>query len=1133
MSQNVPVDASLPERAYDLVVIGASAGGIEALATLVASLPADFAAPLVIAQHLDPDHVSHLGEILARRTTLEVRTVIEQEPLLPGVIYVVPADRDVEITDHIVRVRRNTGHRPKPSVNRLFSSAAHAHGERLIGVILTGAGSDGADGARDVKAAGGMVIIENPATAAYASMPQSLAPSTVDLRVDLVNIGPLLAHLIDGTHEHASDDAENMLPTLLAQLREQSGIDFSTYKPPTILRRLQRRLVATETPTLAAYLRYLNTHPDEYQLLLASFLIKVTEFFRDPELFGILRDEVLPTIVEQARAQGGQVRCWSAGCATGEEAYSLAIMLAEVLGDGYEDFPVRIFATDVDVDAITFARRGVYPASALARMSDELVARYFTPLDGAFEVIPALRSLVIFGQHDLGQRAPFPHIDLVLCRNVLIYFTPELQRRTLQLFAFALRDNGYLALGKAETPSVLAAYFAPVHPTLKLYQRQGERVMVPPTSAPHRLISLIPAASRLQVAKAVGEPPTIGLRTNSAKVGALVLGLPLGIVVVDPHYDIQAINAIAQRLLGIFRTAIGEDLIHAITNVPSTPVRAIIDAALNATDTPTEVTLATLVGDQRHLQFAAFGNRVNGAVESVLLWITDVTVRVQAQQLAEEQARQAQARGNTPGQPAAPLRANTGRQQQAWLTERQQWQAERTQLLAQIEQVAAINSTLVAANQELVQANLGLVSANEEVLIRNEELQASTEEIKTLNEELQATNEELETLNEEMEATVEELRTTNDDLVARTSEVQQLAALREEQRQASAAKAVELAVILRSMGDALIVLNQAGAVLFTNEAYVRLFGDAGVAIVAQDEYGQPLPSTAQPRQQAANGIPFRMTFTQPNDDEGRRWVEATGEPIRVGDDVQGGVITFRDITDRSLRRLQDEFLALASHELRSPLTNIKLAAQMLQHSAAMNDPRTLELLQSIVRQVQRLQRLIDDLTDVSRLQFGHFRLEVREIDLREVARQAVAAITFMTPTPPIVLEAETPVLMQADAVRLEQILVNLLTNAMKYASTSERIMVRVRSQGDAAEIEVQDTGPGIPAAALPHLFQRFYQVAPHDAAARNGLGLGLFITRELVLAHGGTIQVASVVGQGTTFTLRFPLLPPTAMPDQA
>lgn len=230
MSQLSPLGASAPIRVYDLVVVGASAGGIEALTTLVTSLPADFAAPLVIAQHLDPEHVSHLGDILARRTSLEVRTVIEQEPLLPGVIYVVPADRDVEITDHIVRVRRNGGHRPKPSVNRLFSSAALAHGERLICVVLTGAGSDGTDGARDVKAAGGMVVIENPATAAYASMPQSLAPSTVDLKADLAQIGPLLANLIDGTHMPASHDADETLPKLLQQLREQSGVDFSSYK---------------------------------------------------------------------------------------------------------------------------------------------------------------------------------------------------------------------------------------------------------------------------------------------------------------------------------------------------------------------------------------------------------------------------------------------------------------------------------------------------------------------------------------------------------------------------------------------------------------------------------------------------------------------------------------------------------------------------------------------------------------------------------------------------------------------------------------------------------------------------------------------------------------------------------------
>ena len=298
-----------------------------------------------------------------------------------------PADRNVEITDHTVGLLRG-GRRPKPSVNHLFSSAAKAHGERLIGVILTGTGSDGAIGARDVKAAGGMVVIENPATAAYSSMPLALAPSTVDVVADLAQIGPLLVALVAGTFAPSSAETEAELPRLLEQVRERSGIDFSSYKTPTILRRLRRRLLATGTLTVDDYHTYLATHPEEYQQLLSSFLIKVTEFFRDPTLFTALRTVVLPALIARARRSGGQVRCWSAGCATGEEAYSLAILFAEILGDDLDQVPVRIFATDLDAEAIAFARRGVYPATALTALPPDVIKRSFVPLDGAFEIAP-------------------------------------------------------------------------------------------------------------------------------------------------------------------------------------------------------------------------------------------------------------------------------------------------------------------------------------------------------------------------------------------------------------------------------------------------------------------------------------------------------------------------------------------------------------------------------------------------------------------------------------------------------------------------------------------------------------------------------------------------------------------------
>jgi two-component system CheB/CheR fusion protein len=1134
---------------HSLVVVGSSAGGIEALSTLVATLPADFPVPLVLAQHLDPRYPSHLGDILARRGPLPVHTVTDAEQLTPGTVYVAPADRDVEITDHEVRLRADSRRRPKPSVDRLLTSAAQVYGERLIAVILTGTGSDGASGAHAVKAAGGMVIIENPATAAYPGMPESLASTTVDLVADLERIGPLLNDLVSGTVVPTQPDAEESLRALLAQVRDRNGIDFSQYKRPTILRRLQRRMAATGTLDLPDYLRYLERHPEEYSRLIASFLIHVTEFFRDPKLFAALGEKVLPELIAHVKTQGigNELRVWSAGCATGEEAYSLAMLLAEALGEELPQFKVSIFATDVDEEAVAFARRGVYPAAALADVPLALRSRYFTQLDGGYEVTPLLRSLVIFGQHDLGQRAPFPHIDLVLCRNVLIYFTPELQQRALQLFAFALRDGGYLVLGKAETAGPLEAYFAAAHEPLKLYRRHGERALPPiarrgvgrgqplDQARMRQGVSATALRSIGMSGARIGAAPT---HSAGERLGTLILEAGPGVVVVDRQYDIQIINAAAIHLLGIYTTAVGEDLIHLTQTIPAGTLQATIDAAFRLSaagqgGSDTATTVETETGEYLQITCyphmnttrapdvnAADGNAKRQAAR-VLILLTDVTRQVREQQAAAEATIRVQADRRV-AESYAPSDLK-----QALLAKIE----ENAQLEAQVEEMSTLNRRLLHANQELVEANVDLRGANDELMIGREEVEASAEEVKTLNEELQATNEELVTVNEEMEATVEELHTANDDLAARSRELQRSATMLEEQHQASEAARAQLVAILLSMEDALLVVDTHGARVLTNAAYARMFGDDAV-VVAEDGLGHPLPAEQQPHNQAAAGLPFTLAFTLPAADGTYRRFEAKGQPVRHAG-VEGGVVTIRDITERSQRLLQEEFMALASHELRSPLSPLMLALNALAKGlpASANDLPVQSTINLALRQAQRLQVLVDDLLDLGRLQQDKLHLQLAEVDLVQVARETVAAAQLEAQGQTIVLgEGTEPLVVSGDTTRLEQVVVNLLTNAIRYAPGTQRIDVRLRRTDETAGanraeaiLEVQDYGPGIPAAELPQIFTRFFQSSRAHTSGQRGLGLGLFIIKEIATAHGGSVTAVSTEGQGTTFTVRLPL----------
>ncbi len=1096
-----------------LVVVGSSAGGIEALSTLVGTLPADFAAPIVIAQHIDPARPSHLGEILGRRGTLPVRSVENETRMEPGVIYVVPANRQVAITDGHVRLRTDNGAGPRPSVDLLLSSAAQAYGERLVAVILTGSGSDGAAGAWDVNAAGGTVIIQNPATAPYPSMPRSLAPTTVDIIADIEQIGPILHDLVTGDRVSIRPTEEGALHSFLERLRERSGIDFNGYKMPTIMRRLQRRMLATGAARLADYIRFLDKNPDEYQRLVSSFLINVTEFFRDADLFAYLQDQIIPKLIAEARANDNELRLWSAGCATGEEAYSLAILIADLLGNKLADFHVRIFATDLDNDAITFARRGVYPASALTGLPDDLVERHFTRLDGEYEVKKQLRALTLFGQHDLGQRAPFPRIDLQLCRNVLIYFAPELQKRALQLFAFSVRDGGYLVLGKSETANLLSNSFTLEQSQLKIYRRQGERTIFP--LAHYKDVTMPP------VRRGAGAPHMVGIeqyrvqrdaqrtRVSHERFDGVLLGLPFGIIVVDRQYDIRAINMMARRLLSIHNAAVGEDFLHLIQGVPLAPLRTMIDAAFRGAAPARGEEVATTdmaTGESRHIEIACYPQKIGDDTEPVDAVL--VTVRETTDHARERHSLE-----------AALAHQRTETERLATLVERQ----------------AETNRHLLDANQDLANSNMQLRGANEEFLIANEEAQAGTEEIETLNEELQATNEELETLNEELQATVEELNTTNDDLQARTVELQESAVSLEIRRRESENDRERIAAILGGIGDAVLVVDAAGTTMLANERYTEFFGDPDAGFVAEGEDGQPFPLEQTPQQRAARGESFAMAFTITAPDGSRRWFETTGRPI-AHDAEQCGVLVVRDITERSLRRLQDEFMAIASHELRTPLTGLSGYLQMLVrfYRGAEGNEQPRRYATRALEQTQRLMALINDLLDVARLQSGQLSLAIAPVDLAAVVRTAVETAQLLTPAQTIAAELpDIPVTIQGDGRRVEQVILNLLTNAISHAAASARIDVRLRHADSQAILEVQDYGPGIAPADLANIFSRYYRIERAGPSPSGGLGLGLHIAREIVAAHGGTLDVHSILGEGTTFTVRLPhgeSYPPNLLP---
>lgn len=449
-----PALPSVPRRG-----IGASAGGIEALQNFCAHIPAASGCAYVVIIHLSPAHDSQLAAILQAVTPLPVTPVTAQVRVEPDHIYVVQPNQHLTMADGELAVAPNTlPEERRAPIDRFFHTLADSHHGRAVCVVLSGTGADGSVGLKRVKELGGAVFVQDPREAGWGEMPHTAIAT--DLVDEVLPVAAIPARIvayqtargsvaIPEEADQRSEAQEQALRQVLAQVRARTGHDFSNYKRPTLLRRIERRITVRDLPDLPAYAAFLDDHPDEVQLLLKNLLISVTTFFRDPDAFAALEQELVPRLF-QGRGPDEQVRVWVAGCATGEEAYSLAMLCAEHTFDTLDAPSVQVFATDIDAAALAHARAGLYHANDTAAVSPERLQRFFTAEGDHYRVGRELRELVLFANHNILKDPPFSRLDLVSCRNVLIYVNPTAQERVLETAHFALRPGGYLFLGSAE-----------------------------------------------------------------------------------------------------------------------------------------------------------------------------------------------------------------------------------------------------------------------------------------------------------------------------------------------------------------------------------------------------------------------------------------------------------------------------------------------------------------------------------------------------------------------------------------------------------------------------------------------------------------------------------------------------------
>ncbi len=712
----------MARKQFGIVGIGASAGGLEALQRLFANIPAATGYAYVVVQHLSPDHKSLMAELLAKYTAMPVRQIEDGDRPKADVIYLLPPGKTVIMSGGCFSLsEKQAGATALLPIDRFLEALAHDQRERAVAVILSGTGSDGSRGAIAVRQVGGMVIAQDPGTAKFDGMPRSaIATGAVDEISAPEVIGETLGSLRRTQRRPTRRDKDpvtegDAMDAILESLRSHSDVDFTHYKRSTLTRRIDRRLHACNLADLKAYAHYLKATNGEVALLYKELLIGVTKFFRDTEAFAILRTQVIPDIVNR-HPQGEPVRVWVCGCATGEEAYSLAILFAEHMRQSGSQFDVKIFATDVDRESVDFGSMGVYPADSMTAVPEDLVERYFIRRGDSFAVSRIIRQMVVFARHNVIKDPPFTRVDMITCRNLLIYLQSNLQRRVLSRFHYALRSAGYLFLGSSESLGELSKDFAAVSSKEKIFQAMSGEKALPPD-----LLSL-------SVTMPSAPMPLMDRRGRRDSQTAIDLGLTLLIedfsppaILVDEHNQIQHVFGTASRFLQVPSGAATLDLFRMLPSRLSTVVSSTVHSALRKRREARSHAVTLEGGDASvSVRVRPFADR-EGTVYSLIVFETTGILADGDMAVVDVGAETA-------------------------------------------ERIRSLEDDLQASREHLQATIEELETANEELQATNEELLASNEELQSTNEELQSVNEELYTVNSEYEVKIQELTHITNDL---------------------------------------------------------------------------------------------------------------------------------------------------------------------------------------------------------------------------------------------------------------------------------------------------------------------------------------------------------------------------------
>ena len=1086
-----------------VVGIGASAGGLEALQQFLTFLPGDTGMAFVIIQHLSPDHKSLLADILGKDTTMPVVEAQDGMRVERNHIYMIPPKFNLEIVSDILRLRKYNLRNINHPIDIFFRSLAAAYENRAVAVILSGTGSDGTNGIRSIKDKNGVIIVQSPESAQFDGMPRNaIATGFVDLVLNPDSIAREMRHIaasmVDAGNKLQLSDGDLMVQ-VFSILRNVTNVNYTYYKQTTILRRIERRIVVTHNRNLQEYVKYLSNNPDEARLLAKEVLIGVTSFFRDPDYFDVLKDRVVYDLVKNS-IPTEQIRVWVAGCSTGEEAYSIAILFAEVMEELGLRRDVKIFATDLDADSIAVAGRGIYGDNISEDVSVARLSRYFSRKGNHYIVGHDIRKMIVFAQHNVFQDPPFGKLDLISCRNLLIYFQNVLQRNLFAIFHMALNDRGYLFLGRSESVIDYDDVFRVVCANEKIFVHNASG------KAPsHERItySMQGVESNMDSANILHSMPDPDLSFNSGELDTRILEMlmPASVLVDEKN-----------------------QLVHTYGNCKEfimLPVGAVTLDIFSLVRPELKIAVSKALKESREKQERVAYEGIPVQLEGKREMISLV------------------------GQPMRDrLGADTGMTVIAFLrTNEQPGEISMEQYkidIAASERITDLEKDLHVAQDNLKKTVTELESVNAELQAANEELLTANEELQSSNEELQSVNEELYTVNSEYQTKVNELAAVNDDManflattlvgiimVDRNLNIRKFTEYissefhmadqdvgRSLRYIAFNFATIDLIALCRQVLSTMKPIEKNCASVTGKTYLVRIAPYKAIEREKDREFHVPDTRVMETEEKEEDSgfrglvITFVDTTKQVND---QQQIEEMAKALRAA--VQSG-------------REKEAFLSHMSHDMRTPMTAIIGLVQLSLQRTDLT-PEIRENLEKIQSSGRYLMGLIDEVLETSRINSGKavtVSTAARETQVIEEVNSIISqkaleeGLLFRSK----IKGCEDRYVMM-DTEYVERILINLLTNAIKFSKqggTVDFVTNVSYKNGKAKHVyTITDNGMGISEDFRKKMFLPFEQENRENVALRDGQGLGLYICKNLVDMLQGTINCESVKGKGTTFTV--------------